>query len=58
LTSRSKDRLLKGGLYSRAGAPELRFGWKYGSIRLLKRGAHVSPLAAPRRRIRVADLLP
>jgi Uma2 family endonuclease len=80
LTSRSKDRLLKGGLYSRAGipdywivnlvdevlevyrqpvrAPDLRFGWKYASIRLLRRGAHVSPLAAPRRRIRVADLLP
>jgi hypothetical protein len=74
------DRLLSGGLFSRAGirvfwivnlldealevyrqpvrAPELRFGWKYGSVRLLRRGATVSPLAAPRRRIRVADLLP
>jgi Uma2 family endonuclease len=74
MTSRAKDRLLKGGLYSRAGirdywgvnlvdevlevyrqpvrAPELRFGWKYGSIRLLRRGAHASPLAAPRARIR------
>ena len=80
LTSRAKDRLLKGGLYSRAGirdywvvnlvdevlevhrqplrAPDLRFGWKYGSIRLLKRGANISPLATPRRRIRVTDLLP
>ena len=56
LTSRSKDRLVKGGLYSRA--PSLRFGWKYGGVQLLRRGATVSPLAAPRGRIRVADLLP
>ena len=39
-------------------APSRRYGWKYRSVRLLKRGAHVSPLAAPRSRIRVADLLP
>jgi hypothetical protein len=39
-------------------APEHRFGWKYGNIRLLRRGATVSPLAVPRRRMRVADLLP
>jgi len=80
LTSRTKDRLLKGGLYARAGigdywvvnlidevvevyrqpveAPSRRFGWKYGSVKLLKRGATVTPLAAPRAKIRVADLLP
>ena len=34
------------------------YGWKYRSVRLLKSGASVSPLAAPRARIRVADLLP
>lgn len=39
-------------------AAGLRYGWKYGSVRLLRRGALVSPLAAPRARIRVADLLP
>ena len=38
-------------------APGLRYGWKYGSVRLLRRGAMVSPLAAPRARIRVSDLL-
>ena len=32
--------------------------WKYDSRRLLKRGAVVTPLAAPRARIRVAALLP
>ena len=32
--------------------------WKYDSVRLLKRGATVTPLAAPRARIRVASLLP
>ncbi len=80
MTSQTKDRILKGGLYSRAGitdywvinlvdevlevyrdpmrAPSHRFGWKYASVRLLKRGATVSPLAAPRARVRVADLLP
>ena len=80
MTSRARDRLLKGGLYSRAGiadywivnlvdellevyrdpvrAPSRRFGWKYESVRLLKRGGHISPLAAPRSRVRVADLLP
>jgi len=35
-----------------------RYGWKYRSVRLLKPGAVVSPLAAPAARIRVADLLP
>ncbi len=39
-------------------APSRRFGWKYGSVKLLKRGASVTPLAAPRAKIRVADLLP
>jgi Uma2 family endonuclease len=33
-------------------------GWKYRSVKLLRRGATVSPLAAPRRRIGIADLLP
>jgi Uma2 family endonuclease len=32
--------------------------WRYRSVRLLRRGAVVSPLAAPRARIRVANLLP
>ena len=80
VSSRAKDRLIKGGLYSRAGiadywvvnlveevvevyrqpvkAPSRRFGWKYGSVKLLRRGAMVTPLAAPRAKIRVADLLP
>jgi len=35
-----------------------RYGWKYGSVRLLKRNAVVSPLARPRGRVRVADVLP
>lgn len=35
-----------------------RYGWKYRNVRLLKRNAVVSPLAAPRARIRVAELLP
>ncbi len=33
-------------------------GWKYDSVRLLRRHAVVTPLAAPRARIRVAALLP
>ena len=33
-------------------------GWKYDSVRLLRRTAVVVPLAAPRARIRVASLLP
>lgn len=79
-TSLAKDRLLKGGLYARAGiadywivnllddvleiyrqpvkASSHRFGWKYGSVRLLKKNAVASPLAAPRARIKVAQLLP
>ena len=32
--------------------------WKYQSLRVLKPRAAVSPLAAPRARLRVADLLP
>jgi Uma2 family endonuclease len=32
--------------------------WRYASIRLLRRNAVVTPLAAPRARIRVAALLP
>jgi len=32
--------------------------WKYDSVRLLRRNAVLTPLAAPRARIRVADLLP
>jgi len=32
--------------------------WRYNSVRLLRRGAVVTPLAAPRARIRVAALLP
>jgi Uma2 family endonuclease len=39
-------------------APSYRYGWKYRSVQLLRHGATVSPLAAPRRCIRVADLLP
>src|SRR5262245_46615987 len=32
--------------------------WKYDSVRLLRRNAVVTPLAAPRARIRVATMLP
>jgi Uma2 family endonuclease len=39
-------------------APSHRFGWKYKNIRLLKRGATITPLAAPRSRVRVSSLLP
>src|SRR5436309_8680453 len=39
-------------------APSGRGGWKYDSVRLLRRNAIVTPLAAPRARIRVAALLP
>ena len=39
-------------------APSRRYGWKYGSVRLLRRNAVVSPLARPRARIRVADVRP
>lgn len=35
-----------------------RYGWKFGSVRLLKKNAVITPLAAPTARIRVADLLP
>lgn len=34
------------------------YGWKYHDVTLLKSGASVSPLAAPKSRIRIADLLP
>lgn len=33
-------------------------GWKFASVRRLERNATISPLAAPRARIRVASLLP
>jgi Uma2 family endonuclease len=39
-------------------APSRPYGWKYGSVRLFKRSAVIGPLAAPRARVRVADLLP
>jgi hypothetical protein len=32
--------------------------WKYDSVRLLRRNAFVTPIAAPRARIRISDLLP
>lgn len=34
------------------------FEWKYDSVRLLRRNAIITPLGAPRARIRVAALLP
>src|SRR6267142_2640558 len=39
-------------------APSGHGDWKYDSVRLLRRNAVVTPLAAPRARIRVAALLP
>jgi Uma2 family endonuclease len=39
-------------------APSRRGGWKYASVRLLRRSSTITPLAAPRARIRVAALLP
>lgn len=39
-------------------APSGHGDWKHGSVRLLRRNAVVTPLAAPRARIRVAALLP
>jgi Uma2 family endonuclease len=39
-------------------APTRRYGWRYASVRLLNRGATVAPLAAPRAKIRVRDLVP
>jgi Uma2 family endonuclease len=39
-------------------APSGRGDWKYNSVRLLRRNAIVTPLAAPRARICVAALLP
>jgi hypothetical protein len=39
-------------------APSGRGDWKYDSVRLLRRNAIVTPLAASRARIRVAALLP
>jgi Uma2 family endonuclease len=39
-------------------APFGRDEWKYDSVRVLRRNAIVTPLAAPRARIRVATLLP
>jgi len=40
-----------------ARAPARPYGWEYKSVRLLRKAATVSPLARPRARIRVADLL-
>lgn len=37
--------------------PAAQFGWRYRSATVLERGAAVSPLARPGRRIRIADLL-
>jgi hypothetical protein len=34
------------------------FGWRYGSVEVLRPPASVSPLAAPDARVAVADLLP
>ena len=39
-------------------ARSARYGWKYRRVRLLRPPATVSPLARPRARVRVADLLP
>jgi Uma2 family endonuclease len=39
-------------------APSGHGDWKYDSVRLLRRNGVVTPLAAPRARIRVAALLP
>jgi len=39
-------------------APSERGDWKHDSVRLLRRNAIVTPLAAPRARIHVATLLP
>ncbi len=39
-------------------APSGQDVWKYDSVRLLRRNAVVTPLAAPRARIRIAALLP
>jgi Uma2 family endonuclease len=41
-----------------ARAPSGRGDWTYDSVRLLRRNAVVTPLAAPRARIRVGALLP
>ena len=38
--------------------PSSRHGWKYRSVRLVRRGATIAPLAAPQARIAIADLLP
>lgn len=39
-------------------APSRRVGFRYASVRLLKRNASIAPLAAPRARIRISALLP
>jgi len=78
--SLSRDRILKGSLYARAGVADywivdLRarvlevyrspirstratHGWRYSRVERLSPKAVASPLAAPRRHVRVADLLP
>jgi Uma2 family endonuclease len=35
-----------------------RYGWQYASVDVLFPGAEVAPVAAPRTRVRVEDLLP
>jgi Uma2 family endonuclease len=39
-------------------APASPYGWRYASVTTLRRGDVVTPLAAPRSRVAVADLLP
>jgi Uma2 family endonuclease len=39
-------------------APARRHGWTYGNVQRLQRGDVVSPLAVPRVRLRVTELLP
>jgi Uma2 family endonuclease len=39
-------------------APGSRHGWRYRSVRLLRRGASVRPVARPNARVAVSDLLP
>jgi len=58
-SSLNRDRTFKARLYARAGVADYWIvNWKYGSAKLLKRGATITPLAAPRAKISVADLLP
>jgi Uma2 family endonuclease len=45
-------------VYRQPVPPRSGSDWKYDSVRLLRRNATITPLAAPRARIRVAALLP